>query len=124
MNYIYWLFHCPLASGYFYKHKKIAAVIMVFRVYNDIKASLIHPHHQSTVNLAPPAIKIVLLSKLKPALTVFLNMKNGVNQDDDIIPLPAAGFGDWVTIFHPMRELGWRECYRTARPGSHLSPVL
>ena len=34
-----------------YKHKRIVLIIMAFRVYNCIKVSLIHQHHQSTVNL-------------------------------------------------------------------------
>lgn len=46
--YLYLLaLHCPLASGYFYKNKRIAAVFMVVRVYSYIKVSLISPHHQS-----------------------------------------------------------------------------
>lgn len=71
VSYIYWLLPCPLASGYSFKHKKIAPVIMVFRVYNYIKANLVHLYHQHTViGQAPPAIQIVPLSELNPAVTI------------------------------------------------------
>lgn len=42
INYVYWLLHCPLAPGYYYKHKRIAAVIFIFRIFNYIKSKS-HP---------------------------------------------------------------------------------